>query len=345
MPLIQENHGRIGYRGDVLRAAKHRSPIRVNLYCDEIKESIIQDPILGDEKWAYIGVLVVPVDFESDLLTGLLDSRCSHPSGSKRWGECEPECRFHAANNGPVHYSDADSGEVYRVADRWLNFLLDDRELTYFYILGLNLHNLDFARFGDVRGSDRWERIYNRFFRTAVLKSVKGFFYSYQNIIIESIVHHRSDLQSSEYFPWHVIYRVGKDDEKIHFASDEIEFIDADHRGSNDERSHLIQYIDLVLGSCRNALHWASKNEEKENLALKIEPLLRRLLKRPRNRNSCYKYVDRLAIEFFPRYAYPSLSKWENDIGTRSSFYTDREIRVSRKHSPTLFDWQAGGST
>jgi len=264
MTLTQQNHGRIGYGGDVLRVAEDGSSIRVNLYCDEIKESVIRDPILGDEKWAYIGVLVVPVASESDLLTGL--SRCSHPSRSKRWGECEPECRFHVANNRPVHYSDADSGEVYRVADRWLNFLLGDRELTYFYILGVDLYKLDFSRFGDVRGSDRWERIYNRFFRTAVLKSVKGFFYSYQNIIIESIVHHRSDLQSSEYFPWHVIYRVGKDDEKIRFTYDEIEFIVADHRESNDERSHLIQYIDLILGSCRNALHWASKNESKTDL-------------------------------------------------------------------------------
>ena len=324
-----------------MHATGDGNPIRVNLYCDEIKETTIRDLVFGNEKWAYIGMLVVPVAFHSTLLDGLLDSRCSHFSGSKRWGACRPECRFHAANNKPAHYSEADTGEILRVADRWLDFLLRDYEFTHFYILGIDLSNLDYSRFGEARGSVRWGRIYNRFFRTALLKSVKGFFHRYQRIKIESIVHHRSDLQSSEYFPWHAIYRVGKDDEKIEFLSKEIEFISSDHRESNDERSHFIQYIDLILGSCRNALHWESKNANKTHLALKIEPLLSRLMKAPRNPNSRYNYIDRLAIEFFPKHPYSRLSEWERDIRSRSNFYTNREARVLRKHKPTLFDWQS----
>lgn len=322
----------------LLHAAKDGSSISVNLYCDEIKETTIRDPISGDEKWAYIGVLVVPVSLQGTLLSGLRNRRCSHPDGNKTWGACESECPFHAANNRPVHYSDANSGDIFRVAERWLDFLLSDDKLTRFYILGMNLSNLDFSKFGRVRGSERWERIYNRFFRTALLKSVKGCFYSYERIIIESVVHHQSDLQSSEYFPWHVIYRVGRDDQKIEFASHEIEFISSDHRESHDERSHFIQYIDLILGSCRNALHWESKNENKTALALKVEPLLSRLMKNPRNPNSHFNYVGRLAVEFFPEYAYSSLSKWERDVAAHSSFYTNREVRVLRKYNPTLFD-------
>lgn len=83
--------------------------IALNLYCDEIKGVDILDPILWNEKWAYIGILIVPASVEEELISKLLDKRCGNPNGSKLWAACMPLCRYHEKNNKEVHYQKTDS--------------------------------------------------------------------------------------------------------------------------------------------------------------------------------------------------------------------------------------------
>ena len=109
--------------------------IDLNLYCDEIKEVKIEDKTFGNEKWAYIGVLIVPVMRQDELITNLLDKRCGNPDTPRPWGSCNTPCRYHEKNNKEVHYSDCNEMDVYFIADRWLDFLLNDKHLTYFYIV------------------------------------------------------------------------------------------------------------------------------------------------------------------------------------------------------------------
>ncbi|MEW6687392.1 MAG: hypothetical protein AB1393_14505, partial [Candidatus Edwardsbacteria bacterium] len=304
--------------------------ITLNLYCDEIKEVDIIDPILGNEKWAYIGILIVPALTEEELISKLLDKRCGNPKGTKSWAACVPFCKYHQKNDKEVHYQKTDSMDQYFIASRWLDFLLTDTHLTYFYILGLDLMRLDYSYFGEAKHSDRFEKIYNRFFRTAVLKSVKSYFSKYETIEIKSIVHDQSEMSSGAYFPWHSIFRIGRDDGKIGFSCKRIEFINSDHRKSTDKRSHLIQYIDLILGATYNALHWTSHDDNKMKLSLKLVPLLKRMMHKPNNTNSHYQYVGRTSIDFFPKYNYQSLSDWEKTIKSLDSFYKKRELRIER---------------
>lgn len=314
------------------------SQVHLNLYCDEIKETEIRDPVFGDEKWAYIGLLIVPVSIEAKLVSRLLDKRCGNPKGPKKWGTCSPPCPYHAKNDKEVHYQKLDSMDEYFIGKRWLRFLLTDTCLTYFHILGINLGHLDYSCFGEAKPSERFGRIYNRFFRTAVLKSVKSYFHQYETIIISSVVHDRTEMAYGDYFPWHVIYRIDRDDKKIGFDCEEIKFLDSDHRTSLDPRSHLIQYTDLILGAAFNALHWASQDKNKTDIALRMVPLLERLMHSPGNVNSRFQYVGRQTIDFFPARRVESLAERGQELGGRPSFYKIRELRVKRFLQPTLFN-------
>ncbi len=69
--------------------------ISLNLYCDEIKESTIQHKFFKNEKWAYIGILIVPCSLEDDLIERLLNKRCGNTDGNKIWKECQNRCNFH----------------------------------------------------------------------------------------------------------------------------------------------------------------------------------------------------------------------------------------------------------
>ena len=314
------------------------SSVRLSLYCDEIKEVHIRDPVFGNEKWAYIGVLIVQASAEQELIARLLERRCGNPLGGKKWGGCSPQCAYHAKNNKEVHYQELDSVDKYFIASRWLDFMLADTSLTHFYILGIDLSKLDFARFGEGTPAERFRRVYNRFFRTAILKSVKSYFHRFQRIVIAGVVHDNTGMRHSDYFPWHAIYRIGTDDPKVEFECSQIEFLDSDHRVSGDERSHLLQYIDLILGSSYNALHWASHQDRKTQVALGLVPLLERLMHAPGNVNSRFRYVGRMSVDFFPARSFASLTQWERRMGEPGHFYKARELRVKRFKQPTLFD-------
>jgi hypothetical protein len=77
--------------------------IELNIYCDEIKEETIKYMHVDNEKWIYIGILIVPVDKEEQLIRSLLNKRCGNPE-AREWGKCERECSFHEKNDKEVHY-------------------------------------------------------------------------------------------------------------------------------------------------------------------------------------------------------------------------------------------------
>lgn len=310
--------------------------IRLCIYCDEIKESVLKSPYGGSEKWVYLGFLLLPVPHRDQLLRALLNARCGHPDG-REWGTCTEPCGNHPKNDREVHYQDLRTAEVYHVAKRWMDFFLADRKLTYLYILGINLTRLNFDFFGAARGAERFYRIYNRFFRMALQKSTKAYFSGYTHIVVDRIVHDKGDIAGYEVFPWHTIYRLSRD-EKLRFRCDEIEFIDSDHRISQSEDSHFIQYLDFLLGLTHNCLHASATHKHAKRLALRMAEITRRLLKAPGNVNSSYGYVNRLGLDFFPRHAI----RTEDDLITQSlrldSFYKDRPLRILQTAQPELFN-------
>ncbi len=322
--------------------------IHLNLYCDERIQERLEDDMLErvPAYWDYTGMLLVPASIEDELVRRLLNARClsetPHP-----WGTCQPPCRFHDKNNTEVHYQELDSGHKFRVASAWLDFLLDnnlrDLGLVYFYILGIDRSKLDFDRFGPRTQVDRDLTIYNRFFRTAVLRSTKTFFGRYRTIHIDTIFHDRGSGERHPLFPWHAIARLGSSDQKLEFGDSQIRFLDSDHRAPEGDpvRSHLLQFIDLILGCTVNILHCSSKDKNKLGASRQIKPLVGdRIIKNPRNKNSSYHYVGRQRVEFFPKtnLAAYDVKSLEYQMHQLSNFYTDREQRIERLVQPTLFD-------
>lgn len=111
----------------------------MKLFCDET----------GTDSWLYMGILIVSKIIEQELLQDLLNSRCGNPDGNKVWEKCTPLCRFHNKNDTEVHFIEIErSKNKYFVAQRWLNYLLNDRENIYFYILGIDFTKLDKSKFG-----------------------------------------------------------------------------------------------------------------------------------------------------------------------------------------------------
>jgi len=320
--------------------------ITVTLYCDEIVNVRLEDDILGGEPeyWDYIGILAVPESKREALLKKLLNARCLNPD-NEVWEGCESRCRWHDDNNTEVHYTDLDDTKKYKIACSWVDLLIQNGkrnwDLIYFYILGLNRSKLDLERFGPANQQNRDVTIYNRFFRTAVQKSTKSFFHRFDLIIVENVYHDVGSEQDHEYFPWHVVWKLGWEDEKLNFNCNEIAFISSDHRKSDGDpvHSHFIQFIDLLLGSTFNILHYASGNPNKVDIALRAKELLGdRLIGRPNNKNSRYHYFGRQRIEFFPR---ENLSSYDADsivyrMKRMDNFYTGRELRIGRRLQPVL---------
>lgn len=263
--------------------------------------------------------------------------RCGHPEGDKIWGQCSDECQRHKHNNTEVHYSDIEkSKDKYFIAEKWLNYLLNDGNKIYFYILGIDLRKLDKAQFGTQRQANN---IYNRFFRTAILKSVKSYFHNYSSITIEKIFHDKNKaLETDLHFPWHSIFYIGNRDDKVRFTSNKISFINSDHRKSKNPYSNFIQFIDLLLGCINNCLDHISKNADKEALAEKSLPLIERLIEKPNNKNSSYKYVGRQKIDFFPKHNLSSLDEKSLEFRYRKmdSFYHKRVLQLKNKNQLSL---------
>ena len=321
---------------DVDQYHRFVNAIQLSVYCDEIKESVLTNPYGDNEKWVYLGFLLVPIKQKNQLLRALLDARCgnSHP---REWGKCTELCDHHRKNDREVHYQELRRADVFHIAKRWMRFFLTDKRLTYFYILGINLTRLQYDFFGKARGAERFYRIYNRFFRTALQKSAKSYFSDYTNILIDHIFHDTGDIAGYEAFPWHTIYRLSEDD-KIRFRCKEIEFIDSNHHVSGSEESHFIQYVDLLLGLTYNCLHANATSTNTKKLSLLMSEITRRLLEAPGNINSSYKYVNRLCIDFFPKHSIGT----EDDLVTQAlrldSFYKDRTLRIRHTEQPELFD-------
>ena len=300
----------------------------LKLFCDETCTG----------SWLYIGILIVSKIIEQELLQDLLNSRCGNPDGNKIWGKCIPPCRFHNKNDTEVHFIEIEkSKDKYFVAQRWLNYLINDREKIYFYILGIDFTKLDKSKFG-IKGQQ--SNIYNRFFRTAILKSVKSYFYKYNKIIIEDIYHDNSiSLETHYCFPWHPIFYINDTDEKVCFTTNEINFIDSDHRKSLNLNSNFIQFMDLILGCARNCIEYTSKNVDKEELSIQYLPIISRLIENPNNINSKYNYVGRQKIEFFPKYNLENLDEntLEYEYKRMNAFFTKRNLRIEDRKQGSLF--------
>ncbi len=330
----------------------------VEVYSDEIFEVI--DP-QERTKWIYIGILFIPLDKKESCLKILKDYRCfKYGDWSGNEHECSHPCRYHNKNNTEIHYKEVHKSDArFKIACKWIEFISSgacargDKKI-FFNILGINLTNLKLDRFGS--NSDRILTIYNRFYRTALLSGLKYFFRDYKTTVIYKIYHDDGSQKSHKYCPWHPIYKISIQNERILILNDEIEFIDSDHRKSNRDESQFIQLVDILLGAVYSCLHNDSNKLQKKKLGYLFKPTLETLLDRRKHESSdvmigsyyksnCYRTYQ---VTFFPSTEMENqelqkrfdLDNFSTDLlQAKDHFYYDRPIVVNDPEQTNLSNW------
>jgi len=301
--------------------------VELNLYCDEVKNKICS---ISRDKWCYFGILIVPTNVEKIFLIDLLKKRFR----INNLNELDKKNKYFSKNNRKVHFHSLDA-ETYHIAKRWYDYIrdLESCDKVYFNILGINQNKLNLESFGNEK---LFERIYNRFFRTAIIYSIKKYFPK-KNIIIKNIFHERGEQERHEFFPWHTLYRINEDYKDINCHNKKIYFLDKNHEKNN--RANFIQLIDIILGSVVNNFHNSTIGEHKNKLTEDFSGLVKRLVESPDNQNSryCKDYYRRMNISFFPKQTINPQDEYLEYKKRMNQFYRERELSFLNRNQGMLF--------
>lgn len=188
------------------------------------------------------------------------------------------------------------------------------------------------------------------------MSGLKYFFKDYKTTVIHKIYHDDGSQKSHKYCPWHPIYKISIQNERILILNDEIEFIDSDHRKSNRDESQFIQLVDILLGAVYSCLHNDSNKLQKKKLGYLFKSTLETLLDRRKHESSdamigsYYKsnYYRTYQVTFFPSTEMENqelqqrfdLDNFSADLlQAKDRFYYDRPIVVNDPDQTNLSNW------
>jgi len=292
-----------------------KDEIIVELFCDEVKSA---RNALTNEYWDYAGLLSVPLDKKELLLADLDGVRAKH--------ECDSEIKSNELTHSPKR----------KTAIDWLRLLSVDKGLNriFFNVVGINRTVLCAEAFGD----GRFPVIYNRFFRTAIKQLLKYCFCEYRCITVNRVYHDKGDMEHDRYFPWHSIYKIDFEDNKVRFLDPEIKFIDSDHRKTKGCReSNFVQFIDLVSGLTSQCLDCTSTNKSRQLVAKEMFPLLQRMMNDPKKVHSSYGHHRKYLVNFFPREKLDLDQVRDKLQRAKSTFYSNRKLLQADHNQQKLF--------
>jgi hypothetical protein len=302
---------------DLLGNRYQKQPVHINIYADEVQNRICP---YTNNSWHYIGIILENTKYL--LLPDILEKRfCGNPN---------KHSEYYSRNNRVVHWKKIKSVDTKNICKRWLEYILTpnlSRNTFYSCILGLNNSYLNREEFNT---QDEFNSKYNRFFRSALLYAVKRFWGNRQ-IIVDNFYHEQGQQEHSDVFPWHVIYKLRKQD-RVDFNCNEVTFLPKDHK--EDERSNIIQLCDIVLGISTGIIHGFEESNQfvkyRKELVNLYLPLLKRLMNNPKNTNSHYEYYRRMMISFFPR----ERTTPDDVKRCTNQFYCNRALRYEEDQGP-----------
>lgn len=305
--------------------------IHVSIFCDESKDRKIESTSYTDsENWNYIGICIVPTSNINSLSYKLNNCRCGSDE-KNNYMECVKNCKYHNGNKKKIHFTDSQNGYIYKTAVKWTNIILNNHIDKEFYIniLGIDYCKLDKRYFKNSSSkTDIDGNIYCRFFRTAILFSIKSFFSEYDMVFVDNIYHDIGNMEHHKFFKRQVINYVNKNEDKIKMNCEEISFISTTNENCLEDENVFLQLIDIFLGEAINLIHSDAKNEKKKELSLMLFPIVDHCLNRPNNINS--KYHKLYNISFFPKYLInDDMDELEKKLKVYDNFFNKREIRLS----------------
>lgn len=320
----------------------------IEIFCDEI---ICVKNNTTSDKWTYLGALYVPTCYRKKLLSELKRNRCI---GNYDWTDherkCMKKCGYHSSNNTEIHYTETyKNHSKFEISRRWIKKVLlqknqENNPPIFFSILGINISKISFEEFGDNPDLN----IYNRFFRSNLLWGIKSFF----NIPthVKGVYHDNGSQESHPFFKWQPIEYISTNNPKITFDEKTIKFINSDHKKyppstENWDNAHFIQFIDLIIGLTYCCLLNPTIKKQKIELALKLKPLLYRMMNNPKNTNSSFNYFKRHSIGFFPKYSKEEMFTHQTQKMLfpggvyKGKIYTTEEILLTDVRNHNLFSF------
>jgi len=286
-------------------------PVEVNIYADEVISKECPDT---QNKWHYIGLIVENLRYP--LLRDII--------GERYCNNFDKSSPYYEKNNKRIHWVDISSIDEMNICQRWFKYIMcpDRSEKTFYcYILGLNDSFLNKDEFDP---DNEFNSKYNRFFRSAIKYALRRFFGD-SKIIIRNVYHEQGQQQDHLYFPWHCIYKLEREESNFTFEKKEIEFLQRDH--TKDERANLIQLCDCFLGAVTSIIHGINKESKRSKYRKELMnillPLISEIVNNPEDKNSNYKYFNRIIIRFFPR----ERTTLDNPERYTNQFYTKRRLK------------------
>ena len=262
--------------------------------------------------------LFIPLDLKKDFVNHLLKKRCLNPK-SNDWNyefEICPNkltCKksWHKANNCEIHNqnirSSRASNSLKKISKEWINYFIEQNKSNKairFNILFIELDKMDISKFGTSKIHDN---MYNKFFRTTINYGVKSFFNN-SRVNIKNVYHDKGSMEKHSYFPSLNLHKLNDEIPNIaSFENKEIIFVDSDHKKYLWEKeeyyleSNIIQFADLILGSISQCLFNLSNDSLKKEYASSVYVLVERLIKKSRNYNSSWNYINKQNISLFPK--------------------------------------------
>lgn len=282
-------------------------------------------------KWLYHGFLFIPIDYEDQFLKSLEDER----------KKCEWEKEIHFADLN-------DTQTMNDLAVNWIRlFCCYHYKSTYFYLFGVDYTKLVKQLW--VNHKSRDYKIYNRFFQIGLYGAIKWFFLNrtvdFQKVTIEKIFSDAKNRTPRDKFHSKPIseieFKASIKDEPITFNYSEVVEVDSDHliEKTYKKESHIIQYVDLIIGGFSQILDATSKHEGKCQIAQSLLSynLPEELMGYEKMQFESV-YYKRYAISFYPRKKLSESEILNSKISTQiNQFYNKRSLQINQKIQPKLF--------
>jgi len=318
-----------------------------------IELEVFADEIIN-EKFICLGCLFVPSNKKKVLVSDLINHRCLFEK-SKKWVWNHSDCPFskeckeqwHNNNKCEIHHTEIrkarSSNSQIKIAKRWLNYLIEhnrnNKELIFINILYIDLEMLEINNFGT---ENYHNNIYNKFFRTVMHYGITTFFSEFEKVIIKKVYHDKGSQEFHEYFPELNLMKLNESiSGKCIIEDTNINFLESDHnihiklKKNSYIEAHLIQYIDLIIGTVTQNIFYLSDDSLKKEIAMILRPLIEKMLKEPHNRFSEYGYYKKQKISFFPKFKLEDsknlLFNLEGnlmEVFKKDQFYSERELKM-----------------
>lgn len=307
---------------DLLGAENQKNEVICSVYHDE-RES--------RNEWLYHGYLFVPLGEEIRLIDKILEER-----SISTWAK---ELHFTNLKNTRTM-----NDLAVRLTQAFCNYL---DGYTYFYLFGVDYRNLTKDLWVDRKTRD--QRIYNRFFQIGLYSALKWFFLYQKSDIkkvkIKTIYSDAKSRPTDDLFhsmPINDIrFKALIKDEPLEFIKKRVVEVDSNHEKeiNNCNQSHIIQYVDLIIGGFGQALDSTSEHLGKCMVAdvLSRNDLPRMLMAFREHYVS--RYYKRYCLSFFPKEKISKEEILSDDVfKKRNQFYDSRYIKHLHKNQPSLFD-------